>query len=493
MDNWLINLLALVLFIAVLDGARRAWLKHRDSMKVSRNLSRSMRRDMDDYSEEVLSSPRVVAPVEHPSSHATGDFSPAAHDVGCVDESECRAALAESPLEYIDPEEAEKRRQISAELPGTVRVVQRRKPEDANQVNRQVQQNFYSSRKPLAGSRPDRRESDDVGDTPLARAEQRPEHARVPEQVSLNLDEQVPMLMDSVTNEAPETPEDVPREELQAPFWQASAELDDGLHPREEAESLTVVHRDADPLASLVEEPLSSGRREPSLDESASMDSLHASAEERGAQADAPEEKPRTAKSLWASAEIKLPELKFPDLKKAVAPPRESSEKPESASKGRSGKREATARKERPVEEVLILNIMAPAGDYFEGNDLLRALFACGMRFGDMNIFHYHTGEEGEGPALFSLANIVVPGTFDMSAMEDFTTPGVSLFLALPAEVEALKAFNTLLTTARFIAEQLGGELKDENRSVFTAQTAEHYRQRVMEFQRRKALAKAQA
>lgn len=500
MDNWLINLLALVLFIAVLDGARRAWLKHRDSMKVSRNLSRSMRRDMDDYSEEALSSSRVVAPVKHPSSHAAGDFSSSAHDGGRGDEPECRSALGESPLEYIDPEEAEKRRQISAELPGTVRVVQRRKPEDASQVNRQVQQNFHSSRKPLAGSRPDRRESGDSLDGSTVHVESsdasRREPARAPEQTSLNLDEQVPVLLDSISDDDAGYAEEAYPEEVQPQFWQASPEQVDGALT-DSVQAGSAVRNDVDPLAGLSEKAVSSGRREPSLDESASLDSLHASADESGEQHaavdDAPEEKPRTAKSLWASAEIKLPELKFPDLKKAVVPPREPREKPEAASKGRSGKRETTARKERPVEEVLILNIMAPAGDYFEGNDLLRALFACGMRFGDMNIFHYHTGEEGEGPALFSLANIVVPGTFDMSAMEDFTTPGVSLFLALPAEVEALKAFNTLLTTARYIAEQLGGELKDENRSVFTAQTAEHYRQRVMEFQRRKALAKAQA
>ncbi|WP_105103845.1 cell division protein ZipA [Microbulbifer pacificus] len=473
MDNWLINLLALVLFVVVLDGARRAWLKHRDSMKVSRNLSRTMRRDVDDYNEDILSTPRVVDAVERPDTRADDVFSTT---VRSGEAPACGASLADSPLEFIDPEEAEKRRQISAELPGTVRVVQRRKPEDANQVNRQVQQNFYSSRKPLAGSRPDRRDSDD-GETPMP-GEPRLESARVPEQVSLNLDEQVPVLMDSVADQISELEEEA---SLSA------------VSPQGDANTETAARSDIDPLAGLADEPFASGRREPLLDESASLDSLSASVDEPAVQRDVPDEKARTAKSLWASADLKLPELKFPDLKRAVTPARESREQTEVPAKGRSGKRETTARKERPVEEVLILNIMAPAGDYFEGNDLLRALFACGMRFGDMNIFHYHTGEDGEGPALFSLANIVVPGTFDMSAMEDFTTPGVSLFLALPAEVEALKAFNTLLTTARYIAEQLGGELKDENRSVFTAQTAEHYRQRVMEFQRRKALAKAQA
>ena len=455
MDNWLINLLALVLLGVVLDGARRAYLKHRDTMKVSRNLSRAMRRDMDDLEEDILSAPRPAHASER-SGATAAEPRPAA-----TPRARGAEVLAESELEYIDPEEAEKRRQIAAELPGSVRVVQRRKPEDASQVNRQVQQNFQSSRKPLAGSKPERRDADSAA----VRAGARPD---VPEQASLNLEEQVPMLMDSVVDTAEET-SNLPSEELPQPAFDA--------------------------MAGLSEEPVHSDRREPSLDESVSLESLQARDEADDDGVAEGEATPAAPKPSWSASHIKLPELNFPDLKKAVSPSREPRTAKESAKgKSASGKNSsASARKEREVEEVLILNIMAPEGDYFEGNDLLRVLLSSGLRFGDMNIFHYHCGEAGEGPALFSLANIVVPGTFDMSEMEDFATPGISLFLALPAEVEALKAFDTLLSTARNIAEQLGGELKDENRSVFTAQTAEHYRQRVMEFQRRKALARAQA
>ncbi|WP_428818428.1 cell division protein ZipA [Microbulbifer sp. MCCC 1A16149] len=495
MDNWLINLLALVLLGVVLDGARRAYLKHRDTMKVSRNLSRSMRRDMDDYSDDILSPPRSAEAGES-----------AREPVKEKPSSTARAAqqsprFAEPDLEYIDPEEAEKRRQIAAELPGTVRVVQRRKPEDASQVNRKVQQNFQSSRKPLAGSKPDRRDAD----TPEPAVTAEPPRPHVPEQVSLNLEEQVPMLMDSVTDAEQEPaaePELTTALGRTADLEQVAPELAHQQPLEQQPASSPQAGNDAetDPLGSLARESVASDRREPSLDESVSLESLQEVSEPVGDEAAHAASEP-PAKSGWAAADLKLPELKFPEFKKPAAPARESrsaKESRETAGSSRAGKRgskgkAAESTKERAVEEVLILNIMAPAGDYFEGNDLLRVLLSSGLRFGDMNIFHYHCGEAGEGPALFSLANIVVPGTFDMSEMEDFTTPGVSLFLALPAEVEALKAFDTLLSTARGIAEQLGGELKDENRSVFTAQTAEHYRQRVMEFQRRKALARAQA
>lgn len=379
MGNWLITILALVLFVAVLDGVRRAIVKQRAAMKVSRNLSRAMQRD-------------TYADGEAPPPRSTGK----------------KNSKQEDDEEYLDPEEEEKRRQIARELPGSVRVVQRRALEDALQVNRQVQESFMSSRKPLAGSDPHREEP--------GRNE--------PEQTSLNLEEQVPTLMDSVAGD-----ED---------------------------------------------------RREPELNESESLEALGATED----QSEVPEA---------ASAEPVPESTDAP----ASAPPQRGDGPGRKEKRGpvkkSADKRVNRSREKSPVEEVLIINVMAPEGDHFEGNDILRAMMAAGLRFGEMNIFHYHEGGGDDGPVVFSLANMVVPGVFDLAQMEEFSTPGLSLFLALPIEGEAIRALEQLLATSHEIATQLGGELKDENRSVFTAQTAEHYRQRVMEYQRRRALAKAKA
>ena len=42
-----------------------------------------------------------------------------------------------------------------------------------------------------------------------------------------------------------------------------------------------------------------------------------------------------------------------------------------------------------------------------------------------------------------------------------------------------------MIAAARKLAQELNGELKDEQRSVMTAQTIEHYRQRIIDFERR--------
>jgi cell division protein ZipA len=127
---------------------------------------------------------------------------------------------------------------------------------------------------------------------------------------------------------------------------------------------------------------------------------------------------------------------------------------------------------------------MAHKGEMFNGGDLLDIILQCGMRYGSMDIFHRHSDTKGEGALLFSMANMVKPGTFDLDAMDEFETPGVSLFMTLPINADSMQSFDLMADTARAIAETLGGELKDEQRSVMTRQTLEHCRQRIRDFER---------
>lgn len=151
----------------------------------------------------------------------------------------------------------------------------------------------------------------------------------------------------------------------------------------------------------------------------------------------------------------------------------------------------ATAVKNAGPQEVIVLNIMAPQGERFYGNELLPLLMELQLRFGDMDIFHRHSQNDGTGPVLFSLANMVKPGTFELSSMTEFETPGLSLFMTLPAGEDSMHAFALMAQAAKRLTQELRGELKDETRSAMTQQTFEHYKQRVAEFERKRRLAKA--
>jgi cell division protein ZipA len=84
-------------------------------------------------------------------------------------------------------------------------------------------------------------------------------------------------------------------------------------------------------------------------------------------------------------------------------------------------------------KDVYVINITARDGSYIYGRDLKHALRILGFRFGEMDIYHRHLEMDGQGDVLFSLINMIKPGTFDPSKMDRLMTPGVSLFMQLPA------------------------------------------------------------
>ncbi len=127
-------------------------------------------------------------------------------------------------------------------------------------------------------------------------------------------------------------------------------------------------------------------------------------------------------------------------------------------------------------EWVIVLNVMAHEREVFAGPAFFNALEENGWRFGEMDIFHY----SDNGVPLFSLVNMVKPGTFDPSRAEQFRSPGVSLFIRFPNEYgNGLRTFNMMLDMAQILAARLGGEVRDERRSVLTHSAIDHMREQI--------------
>ncbi len=132
-------------------------------------------------------------------------------------------------------------------------------------------------------------------------------------------------------------------------------------------------------------------------------------------------------------------------------------------------------------EEVLVMTVLAAAEESFDGPSLLQLMLACGLRFGHMNIFH---ASDAHGALQYSVANAFKPGTFDLDALDQLTTRGVTFFLQLPCQAEPLEALSAMQQSAKLLAESLGGTLLDDQRNIMTAQTLAHYHERVREFLR---------
>ncbi|MGR8949309.1 MAG: cell division protein ZipA [Gammaproteobacteria bacterium] len=112
------------------------------------------------------------------------------------------------------------------------------------------------------------------------------------------------------------------------------------------------------------------------------------------------------------------------------------------------------------TDRLLTLYVLPSTEQGFMGETVIQALNSVGLKYGEMEIFnHFGAGRLQTNQALFSVANMVEPGTFDLNQIERFQTPGLVFFLQLPAPLDGAVSFELFLNTAQRLTEALGGEL----------------------------------
>ncbi|UXI66405.1 cell division protein ZipA [Tahibacter amnicola] len=143
------------------------------------------------------------------------------------------------------------------------------------------------------------------------------------------------------------------------------------------------------------------------------------------------------------------------------------------------------SRPDQPVERIVTLFVAARAGHSIHGSDLVVAAEKCGLEFGDMGIFHRLVDGKPEAGPIFSAANMIKPGHFDMSRIDQLVTPGLSFFMALPGPLPALDAWDTMLPTTQRLAELLDAVVLDEERNALGRQRIAHIRDELRAWDRR--------
>ena len=126
-------------------------------------------------------------------------------------------------------------------------------------------------------------------------------------------------------------------------------------------------------------------------------------------------------------------------------------------------------------QRTLVFYLVSPRGHPFSGSDVAQAFKDFGLRFGEMDIFHYHTDD---GEILFSVANLVEPGTFDPSTLTTSTTPGLSLFMQLPGPLPADEAAPLLLSTVEKLATRLDAGIRGADRQPISLEELARMREK---------------
>ena len=126
---------------------------------------------------------------------------------------------------------------------------------------------------------------------------------------------------------------------------------------------------------------------------------------------------------------------------------------------------------------IIVLYILPKGDEMLAGSEINSSAQAMGLSFGDMNIFHYvHDGRN-----VFSLANMLEPGSFDADTIHDLKTTGLTIFMQITGD-DPLDDLTEMLQRSYQLAGLIGARLCNHKRQPLTEQDAENYRAQVSAF-----------
>ncbi|RKZ51290.1 MAG: cell division protein ZipA [Candidatus Parabeggiatoa sp. nov. 3] len=143
-------------------------------------------------------------------------------------------------------------------------------------------------------------------------------------------------------------------------------------------------------------------------------------------------------------------------------------------------------REDKKSEMIIVLYVVAQRQSVFTGRDILTVFEDLGLQYGKMKIFHhYGIGELKVQQAIFSIANLMEPGTFNPHQMDDLTTEGLVLFMRLPGPFGGRVAFELMLNNAGKLAEVLEGTVEDERHTPLNQKLIGALRDKIANFEQR--------
>ncbi|MDP3704806.1 MAG: cell division protein ZipA C-terminal FtsZ-binding domain-containing protein [Legionellaceae bacterium] len=124
----------------------------------------------------------------------------------------------------------------------------------------------------------------------------------------------------------------------------------------------------------------------------------------------------------------------------------------------------------------LMMFLLAKEDRQLAGYELLQAVLAAGLRFGEGNLFHRHQHSNGQGTVMCSLAAATDKGVFDLQNIGAFTVRGLCLYMHAsgnPGIDE--ERFDMMLDTAKTLSDDLDTHLLDDQRRPLSDASIQRY------------------
>lgn len=137
------------------------------------------------------------------------------------------------------------------------------------------------------------------------------------------------------------------------------------------------------------------------------------------------------------------------------------------------------------IPDVVVLRILTAAENPYSGYELLQTILATGLRFGDMNIFHYYEDNDENSPVLFSLASLTEPGCFDLENMGGYSCDGLTLFMQFRQQKSFVAAFDAMLLVAQQLVNDLGGKIVDKSGALLDEDIMSRLRAKIRHYENR--------
>jgi cell division protein ZipA len=144
--------------------------------------------------------------------------------------------------------------------------------------------------------------------------------------------------------------------------------------------------------------------------------------------------------------------------------------------KGETVKERAEQTAKAP-SNIIVLYILPKADKELMGSQINSSAQAMGLTFGEMNIYHY----KPENRTVFSIANMLEPGSFDADTIHDLKTSGLTIFMQISGD-DPLDDLTEMLQRSYQLAGLLDARLCNHKREPLTEQDAENYRSQVSHF-----------